>query len=41
MSKSKGNFKVLRDVADEYGSDATRYACADSGDTLDDANFTF
>lgn len=41
MSKSKGNFKVLGEIAREYGADATRYACADAGDTLDDANFTF
>lgn len=39
MSKSKGNFLTLRDCLNEYGSDATRIALADAGDTLDDANF--
>lgn len=41
MSKSKGNFKVLGNESREHGADAIRYTCADSGDTLDDANFTF
>ena len=39
MSKSRGNFKTLRDAMTEYGVDATRIALADSGDTLDDPNF--
>ncbi|SCU68164.1 leucyl-tRNA synthetase, putative [Trypanosoma equiperdum] len=39
MSKSKGNFMTLEEAINEYGSDATRLACADAGDTLDDANF--
>ena len=41
MSKSKGNFKVLGNESREFGADAIRYTCADAGDTLDDANFTF
>ena len=39
MSKSTGNFLTLRDCIEEYGSDATRIALADAGDSLDDANF--
>lgn len=39
MSKSKGNFLILNETIDEYGADATRFACADAGDSLDDANF--
>jgi leucyl-tRNA synthetase len=40
MSKSVGNFKQISDVCRDYGADASRMACASSGDTLDDANFT-
>lgn len=39
MAKSKGNFITLREAIETYGTDATRLACADAGDTLDDANF--
>lgn len=39
MAKSKGNFITLREAVETYGADATRLACADAGDTLDDANF--
>ncbi|RNF06274.1 leucine--tRNA ligase [Trypanosoma rangeli] len=39
MSKSKGNFLTLAETIELYGSDATRLACADAGDSLDDANF--
>lgn len=39
MSKSEGNFLTLRDSIGKYGVDATRLALADSGDSLDDANF--
>jgi len=39
MSKSTGNFMTLRDAIDEYGADATRWALADAGDGLEDANF--
>ena len=39
MSKSKGNFLMMKETADKYGADPTRFACADAGDSLDDANF--
>ena len=39
MSKSKGNFVVLRDALAVYSADSTRLALADAGDSLDDANF--
>lgn len=39
MSKSTGNFLTLNQCIKKYGTDATRIALADSGDTLDDANF--
>lgn len=39
MSKSTGNFKTLEQALQEYGADAMRFALADAGDTLDDANF--
>ena len=39
MSKAKGNFLTMKETCDKYGSDATRFACADAGDSLDDANF--
>lgn len=38
MSKSKGNFYTLSDIVDKYTADAVRLACANSGDTLEDAN---
>ena len=41
MSKSKGNFKTIIDIINEYGADAGRLACAQAGDTIDDANFTY
>ncbi|KQJ97799.1 hypothetical protein BRADI_3g33360v3 [Brachypodium distachyon] len=41
MSKSTGNFKTLRDAIEEFSSDATRFALADAGDGMDDANFVF
>jgi leucyl-tRNA synthetase len=40
MSKSKGNFLMMNDTIQTYGADATRFACADAGDSLDDANFS-
>lgn len=40
MSKSKGNFLTMEDVITNFGSDSTRIALAQAGDTLDDANFT-
>jgi leucyl-tRNA synthetase len=39
MSKSTGNFLTLRECMDRYGADATRFALADAGDGLEDANF--
>lgn len=39
MSKSSGNFLTLRDAIDKFGADATRFALADSGDSIEDANF--
>lgn len=41
MSKSTGNFMTLHNAINKYSSDATRFALAESGDTNDDANFTF
>jgi leucyl-tRNA synthetase len=40
MSKSKGNFLMMLETVEKYSADATRFACADAGDTLDDANFS-
>lgn len=39
MSKSKGNFLMMQECIEEYSSDATRFALADAGDGLEDANF--
>ena len=39
MSKSTGNFKTLQQAIDLYSADAMRFALADAGDTMDDANF--
>ena len=39
MSKSTGYFMTLREVVNKFGSDASRIALGDAGDTLDDANF--
>ena len=39
MSKSKGNFILLHEAIARWSSDATRFALADSGDSLEDANF--
>ncbi|KAG6554492.1 hypothetical protein Mapa_003870 [Marchantia paleacea] len=41
MSKSTGNFRTVRESIDEFSADATRFALADAGDTMDDANFVF
>lgn len=40
MSKSKGNFLTLQNVVTQYGADAVRMACAQAGDSINDANFT-
>jgi leucyl-tRNA synthetase len=39
MAKSTGNFITLSDAISEYSADATRFALADAGDGLEDANF--
>ena len=39
MSKSKGNFIVLKEAIETWGADAVRFGLAMSGDILDDANF--
>ncbi|MEW5310396.1 MAG: hypothetical protein WDW38_002197 [Sanguina aurantia] len=39
MSKSTGNFKTLTEAIQEYSADAMRWALADAGDGMDDANF--
>eukprot|EP01100_Stratorugosa_tubuloviscum_P003829 TRINITY_DN1930_c0_g2_i1.p1 TRINITY_DN1930_c0_g2~~TRINITY_DN1930_c0_g2_i1.p1 ORF type:complete len:1079 (-),score=561.16 TRINITY_DN1930_c0_g2_i1:2391-5627(-) len=39
MSKSTGNFLTLQESIDKFSADAMRFALADAGDTLDDANF--
>lgn len=40
MSKSEGNFLMMDDTVEEYSCDGTRFACADAGDSMDDANFS-
>ena len=40
MSKSEGNFFTMKEITDKYGSDASRFASAEAGDLMDDANFT-
>lgn len=39
MSKSKGNFFSIKDCIEKWGADATRFGCADAGDSLEDSNF--
>lgn len=39
MSKSKGNFFTLEDIMKKYSADTVRLAMANSGDTLESANF--
>ncbi|XP_069996006.1 leucine--tRNA ligase, cytoplasmic [Penaeus vannamei] len=39
MSKSTGNFLTLTDALDRYGADGMRLALANSGDSVEDANF--
>lgn len=38
MSKSKGNFFTIEEFLKKHSADAARVACANSGDTLEDAN---
>ena len=40
MSKSKGNFLMMNDTVQKFSADATRFACADAGDSIEDANFS-
>jgi leucyl-tRNA synthetase len=40
MSKSKGNFLMMNETVENFTVDGTRFACADAGDSLDDANFS-
>ena len=40
MSKSKGNFLMMEETIEKYSADATRFACADAGDSIEDANFS-
>ena len=41
MSKSTGNFLTILSSIDLFSADATRFALADAGDAMDDANFVF
>lgn len=39
LPQSTGNFITLRDATSQYSADATRFALADAGDSLENANF--
>lgn len=39
MSKSDGNFLTLSDAISKFSADGMRLCLADSGDTIEDANF--
>lgn len=39
MSKSTGNFMTLSESVDKFSADGTRFALAEAGDGIDDANF--
>lgn len=39
MSKSEGNFLTLAEAVETYSADGTRFCLADSGDSIEDANF--
>ena len=39
MSKSEGNFLTLSEAIKKYSADGTRLCLADSGDSVEDANF--
>lgn len=39
MSKSEGNFLTLAEAIEKYSADGTRLCLADSGDSIEDANF--
>jgi len=40
MSKQTGNFITLRDAVNQNSADAVRFALADAGDLVEDANFS-
>lgn len=40
MSKSTGNFVTLDEAISSYSADGVRFALADAGDTVEDANFS-
>lgn len=40
MSKSTGNFLTLRQAMEKFSADGVRFALADAGDTVEDANFS-
>lgn len=39
MSKSDGNFLTLSEAIDKFSADGMRLCLADSGDSIEDANF--
>jgi leucyl-tRNA synthetase len=39
MSKSKGNFVIMRDALAEFGADPSRFTVLSGGESIDDANF--
>nr|XP_033323492.1 leucine--tRNA ligase, cytoplasmic [Megalopta genalis] len=39
MSKSEGNFLTLAEAVEKFSADGTRLSLADSGDSVEDANF--
>ncbi|RLU26189.1 hypothetical protein DMN91_002355 [Ooceraea biroi] len=39
MSKSEGNFLTLAEAVQKYSADGMRFCLADSGDSIEDANF--
>lgn len=39
MSKSEGNFFTIEDIVTNFGADASRFSCAEAGDSLEDSNF--
>lgn len=39
MSKSEGNFLTLAEAVEKYSADGMRLCLADSGDSVEDANF--
>lgn len=39
MSKSEGNFLTLTEAVRKFSADGMRFCLADSGDSVEDANF--